>query len=95
MAGRESARNPLDYGFFPQFVEFGAVEPQTFAVIRYKGNWKQARFEKNLGELQKVLGSQSKYRVTGSPVWARFDPPFMPGFLKTNEIMIPVVMNNE
>ena len=27
---------------------------------------------------------------TGDPVWARYDPPFMPWFWRRNEILIPV-----
>jgi len=27
-------------------------------------------------------------RAVGEPVWARYDPPFMPWFLRTNEILI-------
>ncbi|MGD2185616.1 MAG: heme-binding protein [Desulfobacterales bacterium] len=26
----------------------------------------------------------------GEPVWARYDPPFMPWFLRRNEVLIPV-----
>jgi hypothetical protein len=26
----------------------------------------------------------------GEPVWARYDPPFMPWFLRRNEVLIPI-----
>jgi hypothetical protein len=26
----------------------------------------------------------------GEPVWARYNPPFMPWFLRRNEILLPV-----
>ncbi len=29
-------------------------------------------------------------RAVGEPVWARYDPPFKPWFLRTNEILIEV-----
>jgi hypothetical protein len=28
--------------------------------------------------------------IAGAPVWARYDPPFMPWFLRRNEVLIPV-----
>jgi hypothetical protein len=30
------------------------------------------------------------FKQTGDPVWARYNPPFMPWFLRRNEILIPV-----
>jgi hypothetical protein len=29
-------------------------------------------------------------RPEGEPVWARYDPPFMPWFLRTNEILAEI-----
>lgn len=29
-------------------------------------------------------------RVAGDPVWARYNPPFAPWFLRRNEILVPV-----
>ena len=29
-------------------------------------------------------------RAVGEPVWARYDPPFMPWFLRTNEILVEI-----
>jgi hypothetical protein len=29
-------------------------------------------------------------QATGEPVWARYDPPFKPWFMRRNEILIPV-----
>ena len=26
--------------------------------------------------------------AVGEPIWARYDPPFMPWFLRTNEILV-------
>ena len=29
-------------------------------------------------------------RIAGDPVWARYNPPFAPWFLRRNEILVPV-----
>jgi hypothetical protein len=28
--------------------------------------------------------------IVGDPIWARYNPPFMPWFLRRNEVLIPV-----
>ncbi len=37
-----------------------------------------------------ALQATQKWKVNGSPVWSRFDPPFMPWFLRRNEVQIEV-----
>jgi hypothetical protein len=60
-----------------------------FASVRYSGFWSQGRYDKNLQELRRWINERGM-EATGEPVWARYDPPFMPWFLRTNEILIPV-----
>ena len=60
-----------------------------FASIRYSGFWSTSRYERHLGELRVWMGEQG-LDATGSPVWARYDPPWTLWFLRTNEILIPV-----
>jgi len=33
------------------------------------------------------------WKRLGTPVWARYNPPFMPWFMRRNEILIPVQVN--
>jgi hypothetical protein len=66
-------------------------EDMMVAVIRYKGSWNKQKYEKHLERLRQALSGQSVWEAIGSPIWARYDPPFKPWFLRTNEIMIPVV----
>jgi hypothetical protein len=30
------------------------------------------------------------YTAAGKPIWARYDPPFMPWFMRRNEVLIPL-----
>lgn len=59
------------------------------AVIRFSGRWTEKNYLEHLQELQAWIGQQ-QLTVTGDPVWARYDPPFKPWFMRRNEILIPV-----
>ncbi len=60
------------------------------AAIRYRGTWSQARYERHLGELRAWIAAQGLVPTGAPPVWARYDPPFMPWFLRRNEVLIEV-----
>ena len=62
------------------------VPASKFAAIRYSGTWSQKNYDKHWSELQGALADNG-YRPTGEPTWARYDPPFMPWFLRRNEIL--------
>jgi effector-binding domain-containing protein len=59
------------------------------AVIRYSGTWSESKFRKHLAELEDWMASQ-RFEAAGGPVWARYNAPFTPWFLRRNEILIPV-----
>jgi peptide-methionine (S)-S-oxide reductase len=80
----ETLPEPLDSS-----VKLKEVPGRTVAAIRYSGAWKQDRYEKHLSELRKWIEAHD-LRSAGDPVWARYDPPFKPWFLRRNEILIPV-----
>ena len=65
------------------------VVPARFAVIRYSGLWSKDRYEENLAKLRSAV-LREHLMPDGEPVWARYDPPFMPWFLRRNEILIPL-----
>ncbi len=60
------------------------------AAIQYSGTWSQKRYEEKKSLLQVEIEKRG-LRPVGVPVWARYDPPFMPWFLRRNEVLIPVV----
>ena len=70
-------------------VTLRALPPRRFAVIRYSGTWSDANFEEHLALLRAAM-AREKLIPLGEPVWARYDPPFKPWFLRTNEILIEV-----
>ena len=66
------------------------AEPErTVAAIRYSGFWSRSRYDDHERKLRAWL-AERELEAVGEPVWARYDPPFMPWFLRRNEIVIPV-----
>jgi effector-binding domain-containing protein len=66
------------------------TEPaRLMAAIRYSGTWRRSRYDAHLARLLTWIEDRG-YRPTGEPVWARYDPPFMPWFLRRNEVLIAV-----
>ena len=61
--------------------------PRRVAVIRYSGTWSKDRYQANLAKLMEIL-RQRNLEPVGNPVWARYDPPFMPWFLRRNEVLV-------
>jgi hypothetical protein len=62
------------------------IPAQTFAAIRYSGTWSKRNYDEQLGILRGVLRAEGLEPV-GEPIWARYDPPFKPWFLRRNEIL--------
>jgi hypothetical protein len=63
---------------------------RTMATVRYRGTWTEARYRENLALLRAWLPAHGLAETGAAPVWARYDPPFMPWFLRRNEVLIEV-----
>lgn len=70
-------------------VEIKEIPARTFAVLRYSGTWSEARYNEHRDKLLAAL-QKDGVRVTGEPIWSRYDAPFKPWFLRRNEIWVPV-----
>ena len=66
------------------------IAPFSVAVIRYSGAWSDANYNDHLTQLQTALRS-ADVRWTGEPVYSRYNPPFMPSFMRRNEIWLNLV----
>jgi hypothetical protein len=71
-------------------VQLRAVPAYRAAVIRYSGFWSEERYDEHLRELRSWIAGQG-LEIVGNPVWARYDPPYKPWFMRRNEILIPVL----
>lgn len=59
------------------------------ASIRYSGFWSEKNFQEHLDKLH-VWIEQNGLKRAGEPIWARYNPPFTPWFMRRNEILIPL-----
>jgi len=65
------------------------VPARRIAVVRYSGFWSEKGYLKQKSELSEWIGKLG-LKISGDPVWARYDPPFMPWFMRRNEVMFPI-----
>ena len=65
------------------------LKAQRYATVSFKGTQTDKKIKENMVKLESFLISQG-YEVSGSPVYAFYDPPFIPWFLRDNEILLPV-----
>ena len=65
------------------------VPAKKVVVVRYSGTWSTSNYQEHEAELIEFI-KKKQLNVKGKPIWARYDPPFMPWFLRHNEIMIEV-----
>ena len=70
-------------------IVLGEEKEKTSAVIRYSGTWGTKRYEDHEKKLMDWI-SMKGWKMVGDPVWSRYNPPFMPWFMRRNEILIPV-----
>ena len=70
-------------------VELKEVPGQLIAAFRYSGTWSKDRYEEKRIRLQALM-RQKGLEPAGEPIFARYNPPFMPWFLRRNEVLIPV-----
>lgn len=65
------------------------IPGRTVAALTYSGTWSRKRYEAKLDLLLRRL-REAGLKPVGEPVFARYNPPFTPWFLRRNEILIPV-----
>lgn len=70
-------------------VKIRPIPAYRAAVIRYSGFWSEKKYQEHLEKLNGWIDSNGFERL-GDPVWARYDAPFKPWFMRRNEILIPV-----
>ncbi len=81
----ETAPVPAD----PQ-VRVREVPERLAAAVRYSGRWTRGSYERHLADLRDAVVAAGLVAI-GAPRLARFDPPYMPWFLRRNEVVQDVV----
>jgi len=65
------------------------VPGRRIAAVRYSGFWSEKGYLQHKVELESWI-HRMDLTIVGDPIWARYNPPFMPWFLRRNEILIPI-----
>ena len=68
-------------------VQLREVPGSRVAVIQYSGTWSQANYDEHLAKLQAAMRT-AHLPWHGEPVFSRYNAPFMPWFLRRNEIWL-------
>ncbi len=80
----ETLPEPLDPA-----IQLRRIPARRVAAMVYSGTWSEGRYLEHLGRLQEAMRREG-LPSRGEPVWARYDPPWVPWFLRRNEILIDV-----
>lgn len=70
-------------------VKIKEIPSKIVAVREYSGTWSEKNYRKNESLLIEELKKKS-IQMIGDPIFARYDPPIMPWFLRSNEVIIEV-----
>jgi len=66
------------------------VPAHRVVAVRYSGSWSEKNYVDHKERLEKWI-RENGFEISGEPVWARYNSPFTPWFLRRNEILMPVV----
>jgi hypothetical protein len=70
-------------------VKIVEIPARFIAALCFSGGWSEAHFEKETQELLSAL-SEAKIKTKGNVFTMLYNPPFIPGFLRRNEVAIEV-----
>ena len=77
---KSTVPNPVSQSVF-----INEMNEAYYAVIRFSGNWRPKNIEKHDQKLLQYL-AQNKIIIISRRYLMRYQPPFIPGFLRRNEI---------
>lgn len=75
-------------------VSLGKVAAARYSVLRFSGGRNAENEAKALKDLKAWLVGQ-KIRGLGEPMFAYYDPPWIPTFLRRNEVMMRIAKQHE
>jgi hypothetical protein len=68
-------------------IDIRKVDGGKYAALRYSGLWNATKFSEKSAELLKACDALG-LKVTGVVSSAVYNPPFMPAFLRRNEVLV-------
>jgi len=69
------------------------IEPRYMAVKVFSGRWSEKNYKKSEQQLLQYL-NKNDIKIIGAPIFARYNAPFVPWFLRRNEVMIEINWSN-
>jgi hypothetical protein len=70
-------------------VSIAEIPERLIAALCFSGGWSEAHFEKETQELLDEL-AKAEIKTKGNVFTMLYNPPFMPGFLRRNEVAVEV-----
>lgn len=70
-------------------IRFSAIPEHTAAAIRFNGYFNQQKIDRNQAHLVRWLAEQG-LEADGDFILAGYNPPWVPGFLARNEVMVKI-----
>ena len=70
-------------------VELEQLSGGKFAVFRFSGLRSNSLEQKSLQKLREWMG-QRGLKADGVPSFAYYNPPWVPGFMRRNEVLVPI-----
>jgi effector-binding domain-containing protein len=80
----ETTPEPLD-----NRVNIAEIPARLVATLRFSGGWSEPHFEKEKQELLNELDN-AKIKTKGEVFTMLYNPPFIPGFLRRNEVAVEI-----
>ncbi|MGA2683300.1 MAG: heme-binding protein [Candidatus Bathyarchaeia archaeon] len=70
-------------------VKIVEIPARLIAALCFSGGWSEAHFEKETQDLLKTL-SEANVKTKGNVFTMLYNPPFIPGFLRRNEVAVEI-----
>jgi hypothetical protein len=83
---KETVPEPVD-----DRITIKEVPSRIMAALTYSGTWSRKRFEEKKAVLKEKIRERG-LETTGETVYARYNPPFTPWFLRRNEVLIDIAV---
>ncbi len=65
------------------------VPKKQMYAIRYSGGWSESNYKDHKEKLENYIDSKNYQRI-GEAIWARYNPPMTPSFMRRNEVLYEV-----
>ena len=75
-------------------IKLRQVPARRLAAVRYSGFWSEEKYLLHKEKLEKWI-KDNRFTVAGETVWARYNAPFTPWFMRRNEILVPVAAGDK